>query len=88
MYTSGSTSVLASSTNNLSDIRFVPSKAFSVLLQTTTQSKMAYGFYLYNNDIYLFYRRWNNTTTVWASLGTLNIDRTIGTVYVLVRRIL
>jgi len=88
------TNTLSSSTNTLfitatrSAIVVFPMRTCSMLLQTTTPSKMAHGFYVINRDIHIFYTYWNNTSTAWSSLGTLTSDRNIGTVYVLVRRIL
>jgi hypothetical protein len=64
------------------------------LLQTTTTSKgelhhiVAHSFsfsYAYHLQIA---HRWNDTTTVWSSLGTLVIENPNGVVYVLVRRLI
>jgi hypothetical protein len=72
----------------MSDMKFYSSGAFSVLLQTITQNKMAITFSFHSSNIFVISSFWNNTSTTWSSLGTLTVDRNVGTVYVLVRRIL
>ncbi len=63
-------------------------------LQTTTTNKGEMHFSaIQNANLSVAYflqgsHRWNDTTTVWSSLGTLSISSANGTIYVLVRRVL
>jgi hypothetical protein len=63
-----------------------------IWLQTTTECKSAYCLsqYLFgsNHQFHFLSLKWINTTTVWSSLGTLTVESNLGTIYVLVRRIL
>jgi hypothetical protein len=80
-------------TYNIEYIHCGPGTGISVIwLQTTTQCKSVYCLSNYlagsNHEIYVLSFKWLDTTTVWSSLGTLTISGNLGTVYVLVRRIL
>jgi len=58
------------------------------LLQTTTGSKNEmHRMILLSNQPMQGAHKWNDTTTVWSSLGTLQIDSANGTIYILVRRL-
>jgi hypothetical protein len=75
----------STTTNNM---RFYSSGAFSVLLQTIMQNKMAITFGFHSSNIFIVSSFWNNNSTTWSSLGTLTVNNNVGTAYVLVRRLL
>jgi len=62
-------------------------------LQTTTTNKgEMHHMTLQHSGVWFSFHmqvahRWNDTTTVWSSLGTLSIDAPNGVIYVSVRRL-
>ena len=97
IYPAHNTSTVYSSTSELTSIRYERVGGGGTLiswLQTTKASKgeihhtavleSGYHYPHYTQGVH----RWDDTITVWSSLGTLRIDQTNGVIYVLVRRLI
>jgi hypothetical protein len=61
-------------------------------ISTFTNAKFCIGYsknsrYNFGGAIYTFGNQWQDTTTLWTSLGTLSTTASNGIVYILVRRL-